>query len=147
MTKRYGRASAVVDDVSLRIEHGRLGRLLGPSGCGKTTTLRLIAGFVEPTDGEIRVGDGLVRSQRFSCCRNAAICRDDLSELRAVPHLTVGRKYHPMGLKLRKDDRETINRKLEAITANTRLARGLSRLAIRANSRAASSSASRWRAR
>ena len=51
LTKRYG-ALAVVDDVSLKIDHGRLVCLLGPSGCGKTTTLRLIAGFVEPTAGE-----------------------------------------------------------------------------------------------
>ena len=48
LTKHYG-PLAVVDDVSLTIEHGRLVCLLGPSGCGKTTTLRLIAGFVEPT--------------------------------------------------------------------------------------------------
>ena len=61
LTKRYGEV-AVVDDVSLTIEHGRLVCLLGPSGCGKTTTLRLIAGFVEPSAGEIRVGDRLVSS-------------------------------------------------------------------------------------
>ena len=61
LTKRYG-LTAVVDDVSLRIEHGRLVCLLGPSGCGKTTTLRLIAGFVEPSAGNIRVGDRLVSS-------------------------------------------------------------------------------------
>src|SRR5258707_13597874 len=61
LTKKYG-PLAVVDDVSLTIEHGSLVCLLGPSGCGKTTTLRLIAGFVEPTDGEISVGDRLVSS-------------------------------------------------------------------------------------
>ena len=61
LTKRYGE-TAVVDNVSLTIEHGRLVCLLGPSGCGKTTTLRLIAGFVEPSAGEIRVGDHLVSS-------------------------------------------------------------------------------------
>ena len=57
LTKRYGEVP-VVDDVSLTIEHGRLVCLLGPSGCGKTTTLRLIAGFVEPSAGEVRVGCG-----------------------------------------------------------------------------------------
>src|SRR5215218_5095668 len=61
LTKRYG-PLAVVDDVSLNIAHGSLVCLLGPSGCGKTTTLRLIAGFVEPTAGEIRVGEKLVSS-------------------------------------------------------------------------------------
>src|SRR6185437_4773455 len=61
LTKRYGDA-AVVDDISLTIAHGNLVCLLGPSGCGKTTTLRLIAGFVEPSAGEIRVGDRLMSS-------------------------------------------------------------------------------------
>jgi len=61
LTKRYD-TSAAVDDVSLCIEHGLLVCLLGPSGCGKTTTLRLIAGFVEPTAGEIAVGGRVVSS-------------------------------------------------------------------------------------
>ena len=61
LTKRYG-AIAVVDDVSLRIEHGQLVCLLGPSGCGKTTTLRLIAGFIEPSAGEIGSAASVVSS-------------------------------------------------------------------------------------
>ncbi|MBV8537236.1 MAG: ABC transporter ATP-binding protein, partial [Alphaproteobacteria bacterium] len=61
LTKRYGEL-AVVNDISLTVEHGRLVCLLGPSGCGKTTTLRLIAGFLEPSAGEIRVGERVVSS-------------------------------------------------------------------------------------
>ncbi|WP_128906209.1 ABC transporter ATP-binding protein [Halorubrum amylolyticum] len=51
--KRYG-DTAAVDDVSLRVREGEFFTLVGPSGCGKTTTLRLIAGFEEPTAGAIR---------------------------------------------------------------------------------------------
>jgi len=52
VAKRYG-AHAAVDGVSLAIGEGEFFSLLGPSGCGKTTTLRMIAGFVEPDEGRI----------------------------------------------------------------------------------------------
>ncbi|WP_424013742.1 ABC transporter ATP-binding protein [Halorubrum xinjiangense] len=55
VTKRYGETAAV-DDVSLRVREGEFFTLVGPSGCGKTTTLRLIAGFEEPTSGTVRFG-------------------------------------------------------------------------------------------
>ena len=54
LTKRYG-TLAVVNDISLSVPKGSLVCLLGPSGCGKTTTLRLLAGFLEPTQGEGRL--------------------------------------------------------------------------------------------
>jgi iron(III) transport system ATP-binding protein len=57
LTKRFGPDVAAVRDLHLDVRHGELISLLGPSGCGKTTTLRLIAGFLEPDAGEIRVGD------------------------------------------------------------------------------------------
>ncbi len=52
VTKRFGAVTAV-DRMNLRIERGEFYSLLGPSGCGKTTTLRMIAGFEQPTEGEI----------------------------------------------------------------------------------------------
>jgi putative spermidine/putrescine transport system ATP-binding protein len=52
LTKIFG-ASRAVDRVSLSIEPGSMVALLGPSGCGKTTTLRMIAGLVEPNAGQI----------------------------------------------------------------------------------------------
>src|SRR2546423_9779424 len=52
VSKRYPTHQAV-DSVSLNVEKGSLFSLLGPSGCGKTTTLRMIAGFEEPTAGEV----------------------------------------------------------------------------------------------
>src|SRR6187401_285101 len=54
LTKRFGDAT-VVDGLSLGVEKGEFVSLLGPSGCGKTTTLQMIAGFVEPTSGAIRL--------------------------------------------------------------------------------------------
>jgi spermidine/putrescine transport system ATP-binding protein len=54
ITKRFGSFKAV-DDLDLDIHEGEFFSLLGPSGCGKTTTLRMIAGFEEPTEGEISV--------------------------------------------------------------------------------------------
>lgn len=52
--KRFGNVLAV-DDVSLNIQNGEFFSLLGPSGCGKTTTLRMIAGFELPTEGEVYI--------------------------------------------------------------------------------------------
>jgi ABC-type Fe3+/spermidine/putrescine transport system ATPase subunit len=56
ISKRYGDTVAV-DDVSLDVADGELVTLLGPSGCGKTTTLRMIAGLVEPSAGRISFDD------------------------------------------------------------------------------------------
>ena len=60
ITKRFGEFVAV-DDLSLDIYEGEFFSLLGPSGCGKTTTLRMIAGFEEPTEGGISVAGEPVR--------------------------------------------------------------------------------------
>ena len=56
VTKEFDDVKAV-DDLSLEIERGSFFALLGPSGCGKTTTLRMIGGFEEPTEGTIYLGD------------------------------------------------------------------------------------------
>ncbi len=56
LTKRFGDDVVAVDDISLDIDRGHFFALLGPSGCGKTTTLRMIGGFEEPTEGRIELG-------------------------------------------------------------------------------------------
>ena len=55
ITAHYG-STKVLEDLSLDIAEGELVSLLGASGCGKTTTLRLVAGFLQPTSGSITLG-------------------------------------------------------------------------------------------
>jgi iron(III) transport system ATP-binding protein len=61
VSKRFGETLAVID-FNAEIADGEFVSFLGPSGCGKTTTLRMIAGFLEPTEGEIYIGQRLVSS-------------------------------------------------------------------------------------
>ena len=119
LVKRYG-PLAVVDNVSLRIEHGLLVCLLGPSGCGKTTTLRLIAGFVEPTEGEIAVGDRIVSSPARTLPPEQRNMSMIFQSYALWPHMTVAENV-AYGLTLRKFDRETIRKKVAAILATTKL--------------------------
>src|ERR671932_2402336 len=55
VSKRFGDTLAV-DDLTLSIERGAFYAMLGPSGCGKTTTLRMIGGFEDPTEGRVYLG-------------------------------------------------------------------------------------------
>ncbi|WP_027262460.1 ABC transporter ATP-binding protein [Sedimentitalea nanhaiensis] len=54
LTKRFGDTTAV-RDVSFSVQQGSFFSILGPSGCGKTTIMRMVAGFLEPTSGDIRI--------------------------------------------------------------------------------------------
>ncbi|HEU5272538.1 MAG TPA: ABC transporter ATP-binding protein [Xanthobacteraceae bacterium] len=119
LTKRYG-AQAVVDAVSLTIEHGLLVCLLGPSGCGKTTTLRLIAGFVEPSDGEIAVGDKVVSSPARTVPPERRNMSMIFQSYALWPHMTVADNV-AYGLTLRKTPRADIAKKVAAILATTKL--------------------------
>lgn len=74
-----------VDQLNLTLDDGEFFCLLGPSGCGKTTTLRLIAGFEEPTDGEIRLrGQAISRLKPYQRNINTVFQNYAL-----FPHLTV----------------------------------------------------------
>src|SRR5262245_39242445 len=55
LTKDYGTGRPAVEGLSLKVEPGSFLGLLGPSGCGKTTTLRMIAGLIEPSRGRVLV--------------------------------------------------------------------------------------------
>ena len=94
--------------------------LLGPSGCGKTTTLRLMAGFLEPTDGEIHVGDRLVSSKARTLPPEQRKMSMIFQSYALWPHMTVAENI-VYGLRLRKIDRDTIDKKLKAILGTTKL--------------------------
>jgi iron(III) transport system ATP-binding protein len=119
LTKRYGGAVAV-DGVSLRIEHGQLVCLLGPSGCGKTTTLRLIAGFIEPSAGEIVVGDKVLSSPARTVPPEGRNMSMIFQSYALWPHMTVAENV-AYGLKIRRLGAPTIAAKLKAILSTTRL--------------------------
>jgi putative spermidine/putrescine transport system ATP-binding protein/spermidine/putrescine transport system ATP-binding protein len=95
LTKTYGQATAV-DRLSLNIEPGELVALLGPSGCGKTTSLRMIAGLVEPSAGEIFVnGRSITRLPVHR--RNIGMLFQNYA---LFPHLTVAENV-TFGLEMR----------------------------------------------
>jgi iron(III) transport system ATP-binding protein len=119
LSKHYGNAVAV-DGVSLRVEHGQLVCLLGPSGCGKTTTLRLIAGFIEPSAGEIVVGGKVLSSPARTVPPEGRNMSMIFQSYALWPHMTVAENV-AYGLKIRKLDKATIGGKLQAILSTARL--------------------------
>ncbi len=119
LTKRFGTATAV-DQVSLTIAHGELVCLLGPSGCGKTTTLRLVAGFIEPTEGEIVVGGRVVSSPKRSEPPERRNMSMIFQSYALWPHMTAGENV-AYGLTLRKLGQATIREKVKAILSIARL--------------------------
>src|SRR5262249_3765446 len=119
LTKRYG-AVAAVDNLTATIAHGSLLCLLGPSGCGKTTTLRLIAGFVDPDAGSIRVGDRLVSAPGPSlppALRNMSMIFQSYA---LWPHMTIAENV-AYGLRIRKVARRERERRVAAILDVARL--------------------------
>jgi ABC-2 type transport system ATP-binding protein len=68
ITKRYGRITAV-DDVSFRVERGEILGFLGPNGAGKTTTMRILTGYMPPTEGKAMVAGHDVFNQPIEAKR------------------------------------------------------------------------------
>jgi multiple sugar transport system ATP-binding protein len=104
---RYGDTHAV-DHIDLVVEDGELCVLLGPSGCGKTSTLRMIAGFVRPADGEVYL-DGQPISHLYPGHRNIAMVFQSYA---LYPHKTV-REHFVFPLKPGRIPNDEMERRVE----------------------------------
>src|SRR5216110_1119678 len=109
IAKRFGEVAAV-DDLSLDVADGEFLVLLGPSGCGKTTTLRMVAGFIEPTSGQVRLG-GTDVTALPPWRRNAGMVFQSYA---LFPHLSVTENV-AFGLEMRKVARPEIERRVEEV--------------------------------
>ena len=115
LSKHYGDFYAV-REVSLTIADGEFLVLLGPSGCGKTTTLRMVAGFIEPSAGHVRLaGQDVTLLPPWK--RNAGMVFQSYA---LFPHMTVAQNV-AFGLEMRKLPRADIERRVEEALALVRL--------------------------
>ena len=115
ITKKFGKAHGVAN-LNIDIMPGEFFTFLGPSGCGKTTTLRMIAGFYFPTEGEIYFDD-----------RNVSTLQPNKREIGMVfqnyalfPHMTVDENI-AFGLQVRKLSKEKIKEKVDRTRTMVRL--------------------------
>ncbi len=111
-----GGTVAAVRDVDLEIGAGRLVTLLGPSGCGKTTLLRMIAGFEEPTSGDILFGDRRMNEVPPNRRDTAMV----FQSYAIFPHLDVFENV-AFGLRLRKLDGAEIETRVNRVLGLTGL--------------------------
>jgi iron(III) transport system ATP-binding protein len=119
LTKYFG-AAVALDSLTLTIAHGSLVCLLGPSGCGKTTTLRLVAGFLDPDQGLIRVGGRTVSQPGRTVPPERRGMSMIFQSYALWPHMTITENV-AYGLKLRRLDRAERERRVAAILDVTRL--------------------------
>ena len=110
---KTGKDFYAVKDTSLDIEPGSFVTLLGPSGCGKTTTLRMIAGFESPDEGEIYLGDEPINELTPNKRDTAMV----FQSYALLPHYNVFDNV-AYGLKLRKVPKDEIRERVEARMTN-----------------------------
>ncbi|MCL5442803.1 ABC transporter ATP-binding protein [Lactobacillus johnsonii] len=122
LVKSYDGKNKVLKDISFTVENGELVSILGPSGCGKTTTLRIIAGLISATEGQILVDQKDI-SKVPVYKRNFGMVFQSYA---LFPHMTVFNNV-AFGLKMKKISKKDIKQKVDEILEIT----GLSQLASR----------------
>ncbi|HEV8554617.1 MAG TPA: ABC transporter ATP-binding protein [Casimicrobiaceae bacterium] len=120
LTKRYG-ALTSVDAIDLAVERGEFICLLGPSGCGKTTTLRMLAGFLAPDAGEIRVAGNVMSSPEAVIQPERRNMGMIFQSYAVWPHMTV-RENVGYGLKMKSMPAAQRQARTDVLLSATRLA-------------------------
>ena len=110
VTKKYGNFVAV-DSINLEIKDHEFVVLVGPSGCGKTTTLRMIAGLIELSSGNIYIGDRLVNDLQPKD-RDIAMVFQNYA---LYPHMTVYENLS-FSLRLKKTDKSLIDARIKEVS-------------------------------
>src|SRR3989454_1670646 len=120
LSKKFAEVAAV-NDLDLEIGDGEFVSLLGPSGCGKTTTLRLLAGFLQPDAGEIRVGGKVISSAAHLVGPERRNMSMIFQSYAVWPHMTVAQNV-AYGLKFKKLTKPQIEAKVTKLLGVVHLA-------------------------
>ncbi|PSN93507.1 hypothetical protein B9Q09_05705 [Candidatus Marsarchaeota G2 archaeon ECH_B_SAG-C16] len=119
VTKKYflkGQEIVAARNINLEVKDGELFVLLGPSGCGKTTLLRIIAGLVEPDEGEVLI-DGKVMNGVYPSDRNVAMVFQNYA---LYPHMSVYDNI-ALNMKVRRIPREEVDRRVREVADTLRI--------------------------
>jgi spermidine/putrescine transport system ATP-binding protein len=108
VSKRYNDDTTVLNNISFEMERGKFYTLLGPSGCGKTTILRLIAGFIEPSSGEIQLNGKKINNTP----PNERQVNTVFQDYALFPHLNVFENV-AFGLRIKKIRQSEVKRRVK----------------------------------
>lgn len=108
--------TCIIDDVSFSLKSGDIGCLLGPSGCGKTTLLRAIGGFLQPSQGELRIAGKKVADAQSQISPEQRRVGMVFQDLALFPHMTVSKNV-AFGIvgKSRKETNDRVNELLDLV--------------------------------